>query len=193
LLGLKGGEKVTARDLLYGILYRSGAECCLTMAGKVSGSEQKFVKLMNEKAKEIGMAHTSFGNCIGLEKPACFTTVSDMSKLLCYALKNKTFREIYASDYYVIKPTNKSKTARIIKNRAVELFGADRAGVIGGKTGYTPAAEFCLTTIAKIGKREYICISAHAVKRKGHLLPQVDDARTVYRAIKARIAHLKYL
>ncbi|MCQ4636836.1 D-alanyl-D-alanine carboxypeptidase [Anaerovorax odorimutans] len=189
--GFEDGERLTVEDLLYGMLYKSGAECCLTLARKVSGSEDKFVKLMNEKAKELGMEDTTFGNCIGLDNPACFTTVSDWMKLTKYALKNKHFRSIFASYTYKIEPTNKCDETRTIRNAAVRRFGADRAGVFGGKLGNTTRAELCLASIAKIEGCEYVCISTHAHRTEDRYNPHVDDARTVYKEIEKQMKEQK--
>lgn len=182
--GFKGGERVTARDLLYGILFESGAECCMTMAEETAGSEKEFVKMMNKKAKAIGMKHTTFGNSVGLDYPDCYTTASDMAILVRYALKNEMFRKVYTSETYVIKPTNKRKKSRTIENRTVTMFGDERAGVFGGKRGYTPKANLCLSTVAKINGREYICVSFGAPMTEKSSGAHVKDTRKIYRAIE---------
>ena len=64
--GFEAGEVVTVRDLLYGVMLPSGAECCLTLARGIAGSEEAYAELMNQKAKKIGMRSTHFVNCTGL-------------------------------------------------------------------------------------------------------------------------------
>lgn len=185
--GFEDGEQLTVEDLLYGMLYKSGAECCLTLARNTAGSEAEFVKMMNEKAQEIGMKHTTFGNCIGLDYPACYTTARDWMRLTRYALKNEHFRKIFASTSYQIEPTNKCDETRTIQNAAVRRFGADRAGVFGGKLGNTAQAQLCLASIAKIGGGEYVCISMHAQRTEERYNPHVDDARAVYKQIAEKL------
>lgn len=186
--GFEDGENPTVEDLLHGILYKSGAECCLTLVQKVAGSESAFVKLMNDKAAEIGMKNTTFGNCIGLDNPQCWTTARDLMKLVRYALKNDHFRNIFASYSYTIEPTNKCDRSRTIHNAAINRFGEDKAGVFGGKLGNTMQAQLCLASIAKIGGGEYLCISTHAARTEDRYNPHVDDARTVYKEIAKQLA-----
>lgn len=185
--GFGDGENPTVEDLLYGILYKSGAECCLTLAQKVAGSETAFVAMMNQKAAEIGMKNTTFGNCVGLDNPACWTTARDLLTLTEYALKNPQFRAIFASYSYVIEPTNQCSRKRIIRNAAVKRFGSDRAGVFGGKLGNTTLAQLCLSSIAEIDGQEYLCVSTHAQRTDEHLNPHVEDARVIYKGIADQV------
>lgn len=78
MAGFSAGEEVTAEDLLYGVLLPSGAECCIGLAEYVSGSEEAFVELMNQKAAELGMNQTHFCNPTGLHDENHYTTVSDL-------------------------------------------------------------------------------------------------------------------
>ena len=185
--GFEDSERLTVEDLLYGMLFNSGAECCLTLARHTAGSEAAFVKMMNEKASELGMKNTTFGNCIGLDNPACYTTARDWMRLTRYALKNEHFRQIFTSYTYEIKPTNKCDETRTIRNAAVRRFGNDRAGVFGGKLGNTTQAQLCLASIAKIDGWEYVCISMLAQRTEVHFYPHVDDARTVYKQIAEKL------
>lgn len=185
--GFGDGENPTVEDLLYGILYKSGAECCLTLAQKVAGSEASFVEMMNQKAAEIGMKNTTFGNCVGLDNPACWTTARDLLTLTEYALKNPQFRSIFASYSYIIEPTNQCSRKRIIRNAAVKRFGSDRAGVFGGKLGNTTLAQLCLSSVSEIDGQEYLYISTHAKRTDQHPNPHVEDARVIYREIEDNV------
>ena len=91
--GFQIGETVTYRELLYGLLLPSGAEAAQGLAIKTSGSIEKFVVLMNKKAKELGLKNTSFANPTGLDHKDNYSTVSDVAILLKYALKNKDFKD----------------------------------------------------------------------------------------------------
>lgn len=107
MTGFQPGENVRAIDLLYGALLPSGAESCIGLADQIAGSEQGFVKMMNQKAADIGMDNTHFENATGLHNKNHYTTVKDMAILLSYALQNDTFREIFTSSRHSTQPTNK--------------------------------------------------------------------------------------
>ena len=93
------GEKMKLRDLLYGLLLRSGNDASVVIAKAVGGSEEKFVELMNKKAKEIGMKNTIFRNPHGLdEETENYSTAYDMALLSRYAYKNKTYRNIVSTN-----------------------------------------------------------------------------------------------
>lgn len=77
--GFLEDENVRAKDLLYGILLPSGAECCVGLANHIAGSEESFVTLMNNKAAELGMENTHFTNTTGLHDPNHYTTVKDLA------------------------------------------------------------------------------------------------------------------
>lgn len=94
MAGFAPGETVTVRDLLYGAMLPSGAECCETLARLVSGSEDNFAALMNQKAAELGMKNTHFTNPTGLTDTEHYSSAADMAKLLQAALHNATFRTI---------------------------------------------------------------------------------------------------
>lgn len=91
MAGFAPGETVTVRDLLYGAMLPSGAECCETLARLVSGSEDNFAALMNQKAAELGMKNTHFTNATGLTDTEHYSSAADMVKLLQAALHNATF------------------------------------------------------------------------------------------------------
>ena len=89
MAGFQPGEESTLKDLLYGILLPSGAECCMAFADRIAGSEEAFVDMMNEKAAEIGMSNTHFCNATGLHNPDHYSTVKDISVLfeICFAIR----------------------------------------------------------------------------------------------------------
>lgn len=91
MAGFVPDETVTVRDLLYGAMLPSGAECCEALAQLVSGSEENFAALMNQKAAELGMKNTHFTNATGLTDTEHYSSAADMAKLLQAALHNTTF------------------------------------------------------------------------------------------------------
>lgn len=186
MAGFQIGENVTLRDLLYGTLLPSGAECCLALADRIAGSESKFVNMMNSKAKELGMNNTLFCNSTGLHNANHYSTVEDMAKLLQYALKNKEFRTIFTSRQYSISSTNlhpEGLTFYSTLFRSMSDTKVVGGNIIGGKTGYTDEAGLCLASLAQIDGKEYIFVS---VKANGDHQTQpyhILDANNVYNQV----------
>ena len=144
---LELNEKMKLIDLLYGLMLRSGNDASVVIAKAVAGSEDEFVKLMNKKAKELGMTNTTFSNPHGLdEETKNYSTARDMAKLTSYAYKNKTYRKITGTEEYRVKTDNKSY---LWYNR-MKLLG-DYKYCTGGKNGYTPSAGKTLVTTHKKG------------------------------------------
>ncbi|HWQ72434.1 MAG TPA: D-alanyl-D-alanine carboxypeptidase [Desulfitobacteriaceae bacterium] len=186
MAGFQLGEDVRAIDLLYGALLPSGAESCVGLADYIAGSEKDFVGIMNQKAADLGMNNTHFENAIGLHNENHFTTVKDLAILLSYALQNDTFREIFTSSRHSTQPTNKHPGGITFYNTMFEelnnqnIIGGE---ILGGKTGYTDEAGLCLASLAKVGKQEYILISAGAKGDHHSEQYNITDALAVYNSI----------
>ncbi|MFS0615138.1 D-alanyl-D-alanine carboxypeptidase family protein [Lederbergia ruris] len=186
MAGFQPGEKVRAIDLLYGVMLPSGAEACIGLADQIAGSEQDFVTMMNQKAAELGMYNTHFENTTGLHNKSHYTTVKDLAILLNYALKNKTFREIFTSSRHSTQPTNKHPEGITFYSTMFEKLNNQNiigGEILGGKTGYTDEAGLCLASLAKVGNQEYILITAGA---KGDIHSEqynITDALAVYNSI----------
>lgn len=142
------GEKLSLKDLLYGLLLRSGNDSAVVIANAISKNEEEFVKLMNKKAEEIGMHHTVFNNCHGLdEETKNYSTAHDMALLSSYIYKtSKDYREISKTYKYSFQSSNKSYLW-YNRNKLLKLYKY----ATGGKTGYTPSAGRTLVTTAKKG------------------------------------------
>ena len=181
------GERVRVIDLLYGSMMSDDAECCVGLADRIAGSEYDFVKIMNDKASELGMESTHFENSSGLHDAYHYTTVKDLSILLRYALSNDTFAEIFTMPSYCTQPTNIHPGGITFKNNMFSRLG-DRSikegNIIGGKTGHTDRAGLCLASQAKVGKEEYILITVGAKgdKSSGR---DITDALKVYNSLTA--------
>jgi len=186
MAGFQPGEQVRAIDLLYGVMLPSGAECCIGLADWIAGSEQNFVKIMNQKAADLGMTNTHFENATGLHNKNHYTTVKDLSMLLSYALQNDTFREIFTSSRHSTQPTNKHRGGITFYSTMFEdlnnqnIIGGE---ILGGKTGYTDAAGLCLASLAKVGKQEYILITAGAKGNHKSEQYNVTDALAIYSSL----------
>ena len=138
------GEEITLKDLLYGLMLRSGNDAAIMISTYVSGSVDSFVDLMNQKAKEIGMKNTIFHNPSGLDNNTIgnTSTAYDMALLTSYAMQNKTYREIVKTKKYTAKTNLKT----YIWHNKNKLLQYDY--ITGGKTGYTEKAKRTLVSTA---------------------------------------------
>lgn len=138
------GEKIKLIDLLYGLMLRSGNDAAIMISTYISGSEEEFVKLMNQKAKEIGMKNTIFYNSSGLDNTTRgnLSTSYDMALLTKYAMQNETYKEIVKTKKHTVKTNLKT----YIWHNKNKLLSYDY--VTGGKTGYTEKAKRTLVTTA---------------------------------------------
>ena len=141
---IKEGEVLTLRDLLYGLMLRSGNDAALAIANYVGGSVNEFVNLMNNKAKELKMNNTTFNNPSGLDQDkGNYSTAYDMALLTSYAMKLDEYKKITSTKKYTLK-TNKNIYSWINKNKLLSLYKYST----GGKTGFTEIAKRTLVTTA---------------------------------------------
>ena len=186
MAGFQPGEKVSGIDLIYGVLLPSGAESCIVLADKIAGSERGFVKMMNKKAADLGMDNTHFENATGLHSENHYTTVKDLAILLSYALQNDTFREVFTSSRHSTRPTNRHPDGITFYSTMFEVLNIQSIAdgkILGGKTGYTEEAGLCLASLAKVGKQEYILITAGAKGDHHSEQYNITDALAVYNSI----------
>lgn len=143
---LEYSEKMSLKNLLYGLMLRSGNDAAVVIANHVSKNEKEFVKLMNRKAKEIGMKNTVFANPHGLDEVTQnYSTAYDMAVLSSYAYKNyPLFRKISGTYRYVSKGNDKTY---LWYNRNKLLKSYEYT--TGGKTGYTPSAGKTFVSTAR--------------------------------------------
>lgn len=141
---IKEGEQLTLKDLLYGLMLRSGNDASYAIAKYVGNDIDNFVKMMNDKAQELGMKNTKFNNPNGLDDDGGnISTARDMAILTSYAMKNDIYREITSTKKYNLK-TNMNTYAWTNKHKL--LFSKDY--ITGGKTGFTDVAKRTLVTTA---------------------------------------------
>ena len=186
MAGFRPGETATVRDLLYGALLPSGAECCEALAREVSGSEEAFVEQMNQKAAELGMHSTHFCNPTGLHDPEHVSTVRDMARLTEAALQNETFRKLFTTERYTVPATNCHPQGFTMHSTLLsQLDGTElhSGRILGGKTGYTGEAGLCLASLAEVKGREYILVTAGAGGNHSTAPYHIEDAVTVYRRV----------
>jgi serine-type D-Ala-D-Ala carboxypeptidase (penicillin-binding protein 5/6) len=145
-LYLKPGQTVSIEDLLYGVLLASANDASVVLAEGIGGSVERFAEIMTKKAHDLGAINTRFSNPHGLTAADHYSTAHDLALIFRYAMKNPTFRQIVhtkMSSVRSLSPGKKSaRTRRIsVRNHNRLLWNYD--GALGGKTGYTFAAQKC--------------------------------------------------
>ena len=149
------GEKIILRDLLYGLMLRSGNDAALMVSEYVGGDVTNFVSMMNRKAKELGMSRTVFVNPSGLDNSDSgnYSTAYDMALLTRYAMKNEVYRNIVKTKKYTVK-TNKKTYIWKNKNKLLS-----EEYITGGKTGYTEKAKRTLVSTASSDNMNLIVVT----------------------------------
>ena len=184
--GLSPEESLSVKDLLYGMMLESGADCALGLARHIAGSETAFGGLMNEKAAELGMDHTSFTNATGRHEPEQYSTVRDICVLLNYAIGNEAFYEIFTSQSYKVASTNIHPNGITFTSSIFGKTSGDfgEALLLGGKTGFTAEAGQCLASLWAVNGERYIIVTAGAqAKNSFSEAKHLDDAMTLIRAL----------
>ena len=155
---LKEGDKLSLEDLLKGMLLESGNDAAKAVARSVAGSEDKFADMMNQTAKAIGASHSHFVNPDGLPDDNHYTCAYDMYVIFHNALKEKTFRNIIQAKKLDATVTDKDGNSSVVTYKSTNLYftghikAPDGIKVLGGKTGTTNAAGYCLVLLSKSRK-----------------------------------------
>lgn len=150
--GFKVGDKVTYRDLLYGIILPSGADAVNAVVNNTLGYD-KFIKKMNETAKKIGMNDTSYANPVGKDDENNYSTSKDLAKLLKYALKNETFKTVFTTKNY---KTSNGLNLESTVNRYENILNTNE--IKGAKSGFTKDAGRCLASITTLNNVDYLLV-----------------------------------
>ena len=179
---LRPKEKLTLKELLYGLMLQSGNDCAVAIAYELAGSVPDFAAMMNKRAKELGAVNTNFVTPNGLHDDNHFTTAYDLGLISCEAMENDTFREIIESPRHStavtnIHPSGITYYSTMFKNLSDPSVTGGK--ILGGKTGYTSEAGLCLASFAEVYDREYILVTAGASGNTGSPL-HVEDAVTIY-------------
>lgn len=168
---LKAGKMYTVKDLLYGMMLCSGNDAATALACHLSGSVEEFAKLMNEKAKELGMSNSSFKNPHGLNDDEHYSTASDMAKLSAYCMENETFRTIVGTKSHTVGELTYVNHNKLLWNYE---------GCIGIKTGYTIAAGRTLVSCAEKDGMRLICVTLGAPDDWNDHIKLYDEAFSEY-------------
>lgn len=163
-VGFLDGEAVSVRDLFYGTAMQSGGDAALGLAYYVAGSQEAFVKLMNEKLEALGIADsTHFTNCVGLYDEAHYSTVYDMAVIMKAAMQNDFCREVMSKHIYTTKPTAEHPEGIEISNWFLrKIEDKDTGGeVLCAKTGYIVQSKNCAVSYEMSAKgTPYLCVTA---------------------------------
>ena len=150
---LTAGEELTLLDLLHALMLESANDAAVAIAMHVSGSEEGFCSLMNEKAQSLGLVNTHFANPHGLHCDDHYSTAEDLCILMSYAMRDTAFAEITSTRTKTIPAPGGNSRYLSNHNRLLRSFDA----CIGGKTGYTKTAGRCLVTAAEEKGKMLVC------------------------------------
>lgn len=145
-LYLRPGQAMSLEDLLYGLLLSSANDASLVLAEGIAGSVERFAEMMTAKAREIGATNSRFANPHGLTAPEHYSTARDLAVIFNYAMKNPTFREIVQTKTSSVSSVSSGKVQKRIRHIPIRNHNRllwNFEGAIGGKTGYTHAAQKC--------------------------------------------------
>ena len=166
-IGRDLGEQMTMEECLYAMMLESANECAYAIAEHVGGGDvNKFIQMMNTKAKELGCENTHFSNPNGLPDPNHYVSARDMALISRAAYQNKQFDKITGTKSYTIPPTNKHAEPTLLNNHHAMLnfYQTSRYlydPCVGGKTGYTNDAGATLVTYAKKNGMTLVSVTLH--------------------------------
>ena len=147
---LEAGSTATVEELLTSIAVGSANDAAVAMAEKIGGTEENFVRMMNDKAKELGAVNTTFKNPHGLDTEGHMTTAHDMALIASELVKHEDIIK-YTSTYETTITHSNSKSIWLVNTNSLIRF---YSGLDGLKTGFTDKAGYCLTgTMQREGMR----------------------------------------
>lgn len=176
---LEAGEKMTVTELLKGISIASGNDATVAMAEKIAGTEEAFVKRMNERAKTLGLKNTHFVNSTGLDIDNHYSSAYDMSLIAKELVKHDKILEFTGTYEEYLRKDSDNPFWLVNTNRLVRFY----KGVDGLKTGYTSSAGYCLTATAKREDMRLITVVMNepdTSKRSSDTTKMLDYGYNVY-------------
>ena len=159
-VGYRAGEKITLRELVYGLMFKSGNDAAIAIAEHLGGSIEGFAILMNDMARNIGLLDSSFESPHGLDSQKHYTTPYDLALVTSKAMENEFFREIVGSKEITKDKYNFTRDYRNINKILWAISNAN-----GVKTGYTGQAGKCLVTSVNHEGRDVIIVLINCTPR----------------------------
>lgn len=162
-VSLKADEVLTMEQLLYCMMINSANDAAAVIADHIAGSQEAFVQMMNDYARELGCTSTNFMNVHGLYNANQYSTSRDIAKILKHAVQNELFCEFFGKEYYTIEETNLSgvryllTSNYLLSKEDVEIYYDPR--VTGGRTGITQDYARSLAVSAHSGNMDIICVT----------------------------------
>ena len=151
VIWLSPGEEMTAAELLEAVIVSSANDACIALAEHVAGSEEQFVRLMNRRAKKMGLSGTKFTGCVGFDAKGHYTTAEDIAVMTAELMEKEYYRGWLLTwlDYL-----RGGDTQLLNTNKLVRYYD----GILGGKTGTTDGAGCCLTACAERGGMRLVAV-----------------------------------
>lgn len=181
--GLKVGNNVSYRDLLYAVMLPSGADAVNALVLNVAKNKDEFIKLMNDKVKELGLEHTKFDNAIGMDSKNNYSSAHDLAIILEYALKNEDFYKIFTAKNHTIENLNLKLESTLLhygKNLNTDI-------IKGAKSGFTDEAGVCLASISTSDDTDYLLIVLGAnISNRSNA---IKDSINIYNYYKDNYSH----
>lgn len=187
-IGLKVGDKLTYRELLYLLILNSAADAGQALAYSVSGSIDDFSILMNNTIKKIGTKNSKFDNPVGMDSDDNYSTAADLALILKYCLKNKEFKTIFEANEYYINSLDIKAQKTLRKTASQYNINADM--ISGSKTGFTYEAGMCLASIASIDGVDYLLVTTGAPTDYPY---HITDAVDLYNYYSTNYGYIKIL
>lgn len=151
VIWLEPGEEMTAAELLEAVIISSANDACIALAEHTAGSEAQFVKLMNDRAKDMGLKNTHYTGCVGYDAPGHYTSAEDTAKITAELMEKEVYRGWFLTwmDYL-----RGGDTQLVNTNKMVRYYD----GILGGKTGTTDNAGCCLAVCAERGDMRLVAV-----------------------------------
>lgn len=177
--GFLNGEVVNITDLLYGMILPSGADAAMGLAIHLAGSEENFVKLMNQKVEELGLKNTHFDNVTGLHSENNYSTAYDMAIILEAALKNDLCKKILSTYQHTTQKTPQNPKGILLSSTLfTHMYGTEpeTATILGGKTGFVNESGYCIASYGSNNDNgnEYIVVTFGNSSRWPAFYGQID-------------------
>lgn len=173
--GLKVGDVVTFKDLLYASIIPSGADATYSLAISLTGSVDSFVAKMNDLATKLELQNTHFVNVTGLDEEGHYSSANDILVILKYALNNELFKEVYTTREYTL--LNGLKVSSTI-DKYNRTMGLDLSRIEGSKTGFTDEAGMCMSSLYTSKEHSLIAVTLGAPYVQGNYY-NLRDAVTI--------------